>query len=60
MNPEKIRRYRMMKGLTQTELAKKLGIDRSYLSQIENGKQPSLKLLERIAEELDRSLKDFF
>jgi putative transcriptional regulator len=60
MKLDKIREYRMKKCLSQTELANLLGIDRSYLSQIENGKQPSLKLLERIAETLGRNLKDFF
>jgi transcriptional regulator with XRE-family HTH domain len=60
MKTEKIKEYRMKKCLSQTELAKILDIDRSYLSQIENGKQPSLKLLERIADALGRNLKDFF
>lgn len=58
---EKLKKFRMMKEYNQTELAKKLGIDRSYYNQIENGKvTPSMALLERIAEELGRNLKDFF
>lgn len=60
MKPEKVREFRMKAGLTQTELAKQLEIDRTYLSQIENGKMPSLPMLERIAEALGRNLKDFF
>lgn len=61
MNHDKIKKYRMMKGLSQTELAKKCNMDRSYLNQIEQGKKiPSLALLERIAEILEKSLKDFF
>jgi transcriptional regulator with XRE-family HTH domain len=61
MKLEQLRRLRMAKGYTQTEFAKKLGIDRSYYNQIElNKAKPSLKLLEQIAVELDKSLKDFF
>lgn len=51
----------MTTGMTQTEFAKKIGIDRSYYSQIENGStEPSLKLLGKIAESLGKNLKDFF
>lgn len=61
MKHENIKKYRMMKGLSQTELAKELESDRSYINQIENGKvTPSLALLERIAAALGRNLKDFF
>ena len=60
MKLEQLRRLRMAKGYTQTEFAKKLGIDRSYYNQIEKGKEPSLKLLGQIASELDKHLKDFF
>lgn len=58
---EKLRKFRMTTGMTQTEFAKKIGIDRSYYSQIENGStEPSLKLLGKIAESLGKNLKDFF
>jgi transcriptional regulator with XRE-family HTH domain len=51
----------MSKGLSQTELAKILNVDRTYINQIERGKKvPSLNLLERIAEVLGKNLKDFF
>lgn len=60
MNHEKLKKFRMAKGMNQTELAKKLGIDRSYYSAIENGKVPSMALLERISKELGKSIKDFF
>jgi len=61
VNPEKFKRHRMRKGLTQTELARILGVDRTYINQIERGKKiPSLGLLERIAEVLGKNLKDFF
>ncbi len=43
---ELVRRIRKKLGVTQTELAALLDMDRSYLSLIENGKrEPSLKLL---------------
>lgn len=52
---------RQSKGITQTELAKRLGMDRTHLSKVETGKvRPSTALLERIAEALDVSIKDFF
>lgn len=61
MNNEKFKRHRLSKGLSQTELAKILNVDRTYINQIERGKKtPSLSLLERIAEVLGRNLKDFF
>jgi transcriptional regulator with XRE-family HTH domain len=58
---EKIKQLRRAKKITQTELAKRLNIDRTHLNKIENGKvKPSLALLERIAHELGVSVKDFF
>jgi transcriptional regulator with XRE-family HTH domain len=58
---EKIRQFRQQKKLTQAELARRLGVDRSTINKIENGKiRPSLALLERIAAELGVSVKDFF
>ncbi len=42
---------------TQVELAEMLGIDRSYLSEIETGKKdPSLRILKTIADGFDLSL----
>jgi y4mF family transcriptional regulator len=35
---ENVRCYRRERGLTQKQLAKKAGISRGYVSQIENGK----------------------
>lgn len=50
----KIRYYRHLKGLEQTELADKIGITRQYLSRLENGtSKPSIDLLFRIAEILE-------
>lgn len=61
MKTEKIKLYRMQLGMTQTDFANMIGIDRSYLNQIENGKiRPGMATLEKIARGLNRSLKDFF
>jgi transcriptional regulator with XRE-family HTH domain len=61
MSHEKLKAIRKSKGITQTELAKRLHIDRTHLVKVENGQvKPSLALLERIAAELGVSVKDFF
>lgn len=49
-----IKKLRASKSLSQEELAYKAGIDRSYLSEIENGyKNLSVIMLEQIAVALD-------
>jgi transcriptional regulator with XRE-family HTH domain len=56
---ERIRRARMAAGLQGKELAKRLGISRPYLSQIEKGlRHPSPELLTRLAAELQISMDD--
>jgi transcriptional regulator with XRE-family HTH domain len=58
---KKIRSIREKNGLTQAELARRVGVSRSYINKIENGEaKPSLALLERIASILGVSIKDFF
>ena len=53
----KVKYYRNICGMHQTELADKLGISFQYLSRIETGRQtPSLPLLMDIAEQLKVSL----
>lgn len=48
-----IKKLREAEGLTQTELAERLGVDQSMISHIENGrKDPGVKLLIDIAEVL--------
>ncbi|KUK10668.1 MAG: Transcriptional regulator, XRE family [Clostridia bacterium 41_269] len=50
----KLRLIRNKKGLTLTELAQKLEISSSYLSEIERGNvKPSIKTLKKISEVLD-------
>lgn len=60
LGSNKIAEIRKKKGLTQAELAGRLGIDRTHLSKVENGKNTSTHLLMKIAKELGVSLKDFF
>lgn len=48
---EALRLIRSFHGLSQTQGAEKLGISKSYLSEIERGrKPPTLQLIERYAE----------
>ncbi len=54
---ERLRTLRKRKGLTQAELAEKLGLDRSYVGEIEQGKRnPCLINLEIIAQGLQTTL----
>ena len=57
----KISKYRNKKGLTQEELANKVGISYSYLTQIEAPnvvKKMSLEVLYDIADVLNIDIKD--
>lgn len=58
---KKIKIARIKKGLKTKELAARVGVSAQYLSDIERGKykNPSLKLLRKIAKELDCSVLDF-
>ena len=52
--PAVIRRYRDAAGLSQQELADRVGISKSYISSLELGyRAPSLNLLVKIAQTLD-------
>lgn len=52
---------RKKNGLTQVQLAERVGMDRSYLNKIERGKViPSISLLKKVALELKVQVKDFF
>ncbi|MCD4749973.1 MAG: helix-turn-helix domain-containing protein [Thermoanaerobaculales bacterium] len=56
-HPMKI--WREYRGLTQAGLAEKVGITKSYVSQIEAGKKPgSIAVLRRVATALDVDLED--
>jgi XRE family transcriptional regulator, master regulator for biofilm formation len=56
----RIRSLREEKGYSISELAKRAGISKSYLSQIERNLQvnPSLQLLSKLARTLDATLDD--
>lgn len=55
-----VKEFRVAKGLTTDELAKKVGITRTYLSQIENGKAENIssKVLVALAHALDKKVDD--
>ena len=56
-----VRRLRIAAGLTQTALAKRSGMDRSYLSNLESGhRKPTVATLERLAKTLEVTLGAFF
>lgn len=56
----RIRTLRRKNGWTQVEMADMLGVDRSYLSEIETGKKdPSLRVLKTIADGFRMSLSQF-
>jgi len=56
-----IRKLRNSKKLSQDDLAAEAGIDRSYLSEIENGyKNLSVVILEQIAESLEVKITSLF
>lgn len=60
----RVRALRLERRWTQVEMAEMLGVDRSYLSEIETGKKdPSLRVLKTIADgfklSLSQLLRDF-
>lgn len=57
----KISVLRKSKGLTQTELAKKIGISRQYLRDIEIGKSvPSVSIAKDFSDFFNKSIDDIF
>jgi DNA-binding XRE family transcriptional regulator len=56
-----VRHCRIAAGLTQTAVAKRSGMNRSYLSRLESGRQnPTLATLERLAKTLKVTPGTFF
>lgn len=54
---KKIKKYRSEKGMTQEDLAEKVGVSRVYIGYVEQGRNtPSLEILEKIARALSVSL----
>ena len=55
----RVRELRRDQKWTQVELADRLGIDRSYLSEIETGKKdPSLRVLKTLADGFEMTLSE--
>ena len=54
----KLKMMRTQQGLTQLELAKKIGVSESYICQIENGKMVSIKKLDKLAKVLGCEARD--
>lgn len=51
---ENMRRIRIEKNMSQGDICRKMGLDRSYVSNVENGKQNlTLSTIEKIAEVLE-------
>lgn len=57
----KIREYRARIGITQEELAARVGVRRETVVFLEKGKyNPSLRLAWRVAQELGASIEELF
>ena len=53
LNTKLLKQLRKEKGLTQEELAKKVGVGQSYINKLEKGfKNPALDTLQRIGKVL--------
>lgn len=56
---DRIKKYRIAKGLSQKEIALGIGIDQAQYSRIESGKvEPTLSSLDKIADALGIKLAD--
>lgn len=57
----RIQKIRQEKGLTQEELAEKVGVSTTWIGYIETGyKRPNLKMIYKIARTLNTNVKDIF
>jgi transcriptional regulator with XRE-family HTH domain len=56
---KRIKKYRYDIGMTQEDLAEKVGVSRVYIGYVEQGRNtPSLEILEKIAKSLKVKLPD--
>jgi len=56
---ENLKKFRIQKNITQTEIANTLGVDRSFVSNIENGKtNPTLSTIASLAKSLDITINE--
>lgn len=61
MMNEKMREARQQKGISQTELAKLIGVSRQTVNMIENGDyNPTIALCLKLCKALDKTLNDLF
>jgi transcriptional regulator with XRE-family HTH domain len=57
----RVKELRLEKGLSQEKLANIAGVDRTYMTQVENGKRNlTIIKIKQICKGLDVSLSDFF
>lgn len=56
----RVRYYRKLRSMTQSQLAERVGVTQAYICSLENGKRtnPSLQLLLRIARELGVTVEE--
>ena len=55
---ENVKRFRMSKGLTQQELAKRVGVNKSIISAYENQQRlPSIEMLVKLSYEFNISIE---
>lgn len=58
---KRIQKLRKNAGLTQEELAEKVGVSRAYIGYIEQGRNtPSLEIVDKIAKVLKVSVSSLF
>ena len=58
---ERMREARQQKGISQTELAKLIGVSRQTINMIENGDyNPTIALCLKLCKALDKTLNDLF
>ena len=56
-----IRKIRRVKGITQEQLAEKVGVSTTWIGYIETGfRRPNLKMIYKIARALGVKVKDIF
>lgn len=52
-----MKRVRLEKGMSQGDICRKLGVDRSYISNVESGKKnPTLSTITKLAKALGVSI----
>ncbi len=57
----RIQRIRKSKGLSQEQLAEKVGVSTTWIGYLETGyRRPNLKMIYRIADALGVKVKDIF